>query len=90
MEVYGRLKAAFREYRKLKADHQPTAPVEQAIIFYAGWLGHYVADGAQPLHTTIKYNGWWGRIRTGIRRCMTSMLSSRQLCWSEHRGKEFF
>jgi hypothetical protein len=60
MEVYGRLKAAFREYRKLKADHQPTAPVEQAIIFYAGWLGHYVADGAQPLHTTIKYNGWVG------------------------------
>jgi len=60
MEVYGRLKAAFREYRKLKADHQPTAPVEQAIIFYAGWLGHYVADGAQRLHTTIKYNGWVG------------------------------
>ncbi len=60
MEVYGRLKAAFREYRKLKGDHQPTAAVEQAIIFYAGWLGHYVADGAQPLHTTVKYNGWVG------------------------------
>lgn len=60
MEVYGRLKAAFREYRKLKSDHQPTASVEQAIIFYAGWLGHYVADGAQPLHTTVKYNGWVG------------------------------
>jgi hypothetical protein len=60
MEVYGRLKAAFREYRKLKADHQPTAAVEQAIVFYAGWLGHYVADGSQPLHTTIKYNGWVG------------------------------
>jgi len=60
MEVYGRLKAAFREYRKRKADHQPTASVEQAIIFYAGWIGHYVADGSQPLHTTIKYNGWVG------------------------------
>jgi hypothetical protein len=60
MEVYGRLKAAFREYRKLKSDHQPTAAVEHAIIFYAGWLGHYVADGAQPLHTTIQYNGWVG------------------------------
>jgi hypothetical protein len=60
MEVYGRLKAAFREYRKLKSDHHPTAPVEQAIIFYAGWLGHYVADGSQPLHTTIRYNGWVG------------------------------
>jgi hypothetical protein len=60
MEVYGRLKVGFREYRKLKADHQPTAAVERAIVFYAGWLGHYVADGSQPLHTTIQYNGWVG------------------------------
>ena len=60
MEVYGRLKAAFREYRHLRETHKPTAPVEQAIIFYAGWLGHYVADGSQPLHTTIQYNGWVG------------------------------
>ena len=60
MEVYGRLKAAFREYRQLLKTHQPTARVQQAIIFYAGWLGHYVADAAQPLHTTIHYNGWVG------------------------------
>ena len=60
MEVYGRLKAAFRAYRQLQAAHQPTAPVQQAIILYAGWLGHYVADAAQPLHTTIYYNGWVG------------------------------
>ena len=30
MEVYGRLKAAFREYRQRKAAHQPTHAVEQA------------------------------------------------------------
>jgi hypothetical protein len=60
MEVYGRLKAAFRDYRALRAAHKPTAAVEQAIIFYAGWLGHYVADASQPLHTTIHYNGWVG------------------------------
>jgi hypothetical protein len=60
MEVYGRLKAAFREYRQQLAAHQSTAAVQQAIIFYAGWLGHYVADGSQPLHTTIHYNGWVG------------------------------
>jgi hypothetical protein len=23
-------------------------------------MGHYVADGSQPLHTTIRYNGWVG------------------------------
>jgi hypothetical protein len=60
MEVFGRLKAAFREYRQLRAQHKPTDSVQQAIIFYAGWLGHYVADGSQPLHTTIQYNGWTG------------------------------
>lgn len=60
MEVYGRLKAAFREYRQRQAAHQPTQAVQQAIIFYAGWLGHYVADGSQPLHTTMHYNGWVG------------------------------
>lgn len=60
MEVYGRLVAAFREYRRLRAEHKSTQPLEHAIIFYAGWLGHYVADGAQPLHTTVQYNGWIG------------------------------
>ncbi len=60
MEVYGRLKAAFRKYRQQLAAHQPTQAVQQAIILYAGWLGHYVADGSQPLHTTIHYNGWVG------------------------------
>jgi len=65
MEVYGRLKAAFREYRQRQAAHQPTRAVEQAIIFYAGWLGHYVGDGSQPLHTTIQYNGWVGENPNG-------------------------
>lgn len=60
MEVYGRLKAAFREYRQLQKQHKPTLAVQRAIVFYAGWLGHYVADGSQPLHTTIQYNGWVG------------------------------
>ncbi len=60
VEIFGRLKSAFREYRHLRQLHQPTGPVERAIVFYAGWLGHYVADASQPLHTTIHYNGWVG------------------------------
>jgi len=60
IEVYDRLKASFREYRLLKELKKPTKNVERKIVFYAGWLGHYVADGAQPLHTTIHYNGWVG------------------------------
>ncbi len=57
-EVWQRLKAAFRQYRALSAAHQNTGAVEQAILFYIGWLGHYVGDGSQPLHTTINYDGW--------------------------------
>ncbi len=59
-EVWERLKAALREYRQLSAAHKSTRDVEQAAIFYAGWLGHYVGDASQPLHTTIQYNGWTG------------------------------
>ncbi len=60
MEIYDRLKVAFREYRRLREQKLPTDAVEQNIVFYAGWLGHYVADGSNPLHTTISYNGWIG------------------------------
>ncbi|WP_026443479.1 S1/P1 nuclease [Pseudacidobacterium ailaaui] len=60
-EVWERLKAAMREYRTLNTKHEDTKPVEAAILFYAGWLGHYVGDGAQPLHTTVNYNGWVGK-----------------------------
>ena len=59
-EVWERLKAAMRQYRVQTTNHEDTRPVEQAILFYAGWLGHYVGDGAMPLHTTIQYNGWTG------------------------------
>ncbi len=57
-EVWERLKAAMREYRDLSAKQANTKPVEAAILFYAGWLGHYVGDGSQPLHVTRNYNGW--------------------------------
>ena len=76
-EVWERLKAAMRQYRAMVApgpganvDTKPganadTKPVEAAILFYAGWLGHYVGDGSQPLHVTVKYNGWVGANPSG-------------------------
>jgi hypothetical protein len=60
VEVWERLKSAMRDYRGLVKDHKDTKPVEAEIVFLAGWLGHYVGDGSQPLHTTIQYNGWTG------------------------------
>jgi hypothetical protein len=59
-EVWERLKAAMRQYRAIKAAGEDTKPVEAVIAFYAGWLGHYVGDGSQPLHVTVNYNGWVG------------------------------
>jgi len=56
--VLERLELAFRNYREMKQKKQKTDVIEGNIIFYMGWLGHYVADGSQPLHTTINYDGW--------------------------------
>jgi len=59
-ELYERLKSAMRDYRGLAAAKKDTKPVEAEIVFLAGWLGHYVGDGSQPMHATIQYNGWTG------------------------------
>lgn len=57
-EVWQRLKAGFRDYREALAEHKDAKPEEAAVLFYAGWLGHYVGDGSQPLHVSRDYNGW--------------------------------
>jgi hypothetical protein len=59
-EIFERLRVDFRQYRQMVAANQDVAPVETAILFDAGWLGHFAGDGSQPLHTTIQYNGWTG------------------------------
>jgi hypothetical protein len=57
-EYYERVKSAMRDYRALVKEHQDTKPVEAEIVFLCGIMGHFVADGAQPLHASIQYNGW--------------------------------
>ncbi len=59
-EAWERLKSALRDYRTLQADHKDVKPIECEVLFLAGILGHWVADGSQPLHTTLQYNGWTG------------------------------
>src|SRR5258706_8279239 len=39
MEIYDRLKVAFREYRRLQRENKPTRPAEGNAVFYSGWLG---------------------------------------------------
>jgi hypothetical protein len=60
VEYYEQLKNTMRTYRRVVEAKQDTRPVEAEIIFLAGILGHFVADGSQPLHTTMQYNGWTG------------------------------
>jgi hypothetical protein len=65
MENYDRMKSAMRLYRRAIADSTPESQKDarylaQDIAFYMGWLGHYTADGAQPLHDTIHHDGWQG------------------------------
>ena len=60
-EVWERLKSDLRDYRHLVATNGDLSGVETTILFEAGWLGHYVADGSQPLHVSIHYNGWVGK-----------------------------
>jgi hypothetical protein len=60
VEDYERLKNTMRTYRSVLAAKGDPKPVEAEIVFLAGILGHFVADGSQPLHTTMQYNGWNG------------------------------
>jgi hypothetical protein len=49
------------EFRLWRAAPDSVKPwIEARIINDAGILGHYVADGANPAHTTIHFNGWTG------------------------------
>jgi hypothetical protein len=61
-EYYGKLKSAFSY---LKAFEEAGTPEEAAnarasIVYLMGLMGHYVGDCAQPLHTTVHFNGWVG------------------------------
>lgn len=58
LELAQRLRVDFRNWRAAPDSIKPF--VEARIIDDAGLLGHYVADGANPAHTTIQYNGWTG------------------------------
>jgi hypothetical protein len=59
VEGYGRLVACFRQVRKLQAKGNPSL-IEPTCAFHVAWLGHYVGDGAQPMHVTWHSNGWRG------------------------------
>lgn len=57
VELYQRLENGFARWRSSPPGEE-RAWIEARILNDAGILGHYVADAAQPHHTTIHFNGW--------------------------------
>jgi hypothetical protein len=60
VEIYERLKVTFRTWREQQKAGDDTRFTELDAAFYAGWLSHYVADAAMPLHSSIHHDGWVG------------------------------
>lgn len=63
IENYAKLQSSFRTLRTMEAagTEGRAAQVEQArsnVLYHIGVLSHFVADAAQPLHTTQHFNGW--------------------------------
>ena len=61
-ENYDKLRS---EFSYLKVFEELGTPAEIAnakadIVYTMGVMGHYVGDGAQPLHTTKHHHGWVG------------------------------
>jgi len=61
-ECYSKLKSQFSYLKAYEENGIPEeiANAQANIIYVMGVMGHYVGDGAQPLHTTKHYNGWIG------------------------------
>lgn len=59
LELTQKLRGDFRLWR-IAPDSTVRAWIEQRILDDAGVLGHYVADGSNPAHTTKHHNGWVG------------------------------
>ncbi len=57
LEMQERVTNGFARWRRAEGE-QERRWIEARIINDAGILGHYVADGSNPHHTTIHFNGW--------------------------------
>ncbi len=65
MENFDRMQSSMRLYRQALADKSDEGKknaefLARDIAFYMGWLGHYTADGAMPLHDSVHHDGWVG------------------------------
>lgn len=64
-EHYAKLQAALHQVQILERIENATraeqlAEARAIAVYHLGMLAHFVADAAQPLHTTHHFNGWVG------------------------------
>jgi hypothetical protein len=62
-ENFDKLKSGFsylKGFENRGGTPEEIANAQANIIYIMGVMGHYVGDGAQPLHTTRHFNGWVG------------------------------
>jgi hypothetical protein len=63
MENFDKLKSSFsylKAFQSRGGTPEEIANAQANAIYIMGVMGHYVGDGAQPLHTTKHFNGWVG------------------------------
>ncbi|WP_237751481.1 nuclease [Sphingobium sp. DC-2] len=60
IEAYDRLVVCMRQVRKAQAEGGDASIPEQHCAFDTIRLGHYIGDGAQPMHDSIHSDGWRG------------------------------
>lgn len=68
MEAYDRIVVCMRKVRQLGAAGQDTKFTEQNCAFDVALLGHYIGDGANPMHVSIHSDGWRGDNPEGFTR----------------------
>jgi hypothetical protein len=62
-EYQSKLRSAFsylKTFQQSGGTPEEISNAQENIIYIMGVMGHFVGDGAQPLHTTKHYNGWTG------------------------------
>ena len=67
-ENYAKLKSGFsylKTFEQFGGTPEEIANAKANILYIMGVMGHYVGDGAQPLHTTIHHAGWVGENPNG-------------------------
>jgi len=67
-EYYSKLKSAFSYLKTFEkaGTADEIANAKANVLYVMGVMGHYVGDGAQPLHTSVHHNGWAGKNPQGF------------------------